>query len=70
MSKWYVSAHMLDESTSAYRRLDKFGLKDEMGYYIFFHALCEYKHVMEAHDLCFGNDEKADLGFHHPNPWT
>ncbi|XP_048129774.1 pentatricopeptide repeat-containing protein At1g80550, mitochondrial isoform X2 [Rhodamnia argentea] len=63
MFKRYVSAHLVDEASRTYDRLDEFGLKDETGYYNFVDALCEYKHVMEAHELCFGKDKKAELGF-------
>ncbi|KAL9357213.1 hypothetical protein Peur_050466 [Populus x canadensis] len=56
----YISAHLVNEAISVYEdRLKEFGLKDETSYCILVDALCEYKHVIEAHELCFGNKNNS-----------
>ncbi|KAM1195795.1 hypothetical protein FF1_022463 [Malus domestica] len=59
--KRYVSAHLVNEAIDVYNRLEEFGLKDETSYCILIDALCEYKHVIEAQELCFWKNK--DLGF-------
>ncbi|KAM7255810.1 hypothetical protein ACFE04_011551 [Oxalis oulophora] len=55
MFKRYVSAHLVNEAISTYRRLGDFGLLDQTSYCNLIDSLCEYKHVIEAQELCFGN---------------
>lgn len=53
--KRYVCAHLVNEAISVYEnRLEEFNLKDEVSYCNLIDALCEYKHVIEAQDYCFG----------------
>ncbi|XP_068327642.1 pentatricopeptide repeat-containing protein At1g80550, mitochondrial [Pyrus communis] len=59
--KRYVSAHLVNEAIDVYNRLEEFGLKDETSYCNLIDALCEYKHVIEAQELCFWKNK--DLGF-------
>lgn len=59
--KRYVSAHLVNEAVSAFNRSEEFNLKDETLFCMLIDALCEYKHVIEAQDLCFS--EKGKLGF-------
>ncbi|KAF8407191.1 hypothetical protein HHK36_006318 [Tetracentron sinense] len=54
MFKRYVSAHMVREAIDAYNRTEEFNLKDETSFSNLIDALCEYKHVIEAEELCFG----------------
>ncbi|GAV70918.1 PPR domain-containing protein/PPR_2 domain-containing protein [Cephalotus follicularis] len=61
MFKRYVSAHLVNEAVSTFDRLEEFNLKDETSYCNLIDSLCEYKHVIEAHDLCFGSNK--DLAF-------
>ncbi|KAJ4952887.1 hypothetical protein NE237_029719 [Protea cynaroides] len=56
MFKRYVSAHMVAEAISAYDRAEEFDLKDETSFSYLIDALCEYKHVIEAEELCLGKD--------------
>ncbi|XP_043718965.1 pentatricopeptide repeat-containing protein At1g80550, mitochondrial [Telopea speciosissima] len=56
MFKRYVSAHMVAEAISAYGRAEEFDLKDETSFSYLIDALCEYKHVIEAEELCLGKD--------------
>ncbi|PON35004.1 Tetratricopeptide-like helical domain containing protein [Trema orientale] len=61
MFKRYVSAHLVNEAVETYNRLGEFGLKDETSYCNLIDTLCEYKHVIEAQDLCFWKNN--ELGF-------
>lgn len=56
MFKRYASAHLVQEAISAYDRLGDFNLKDETSFLNLVDALCEYKHVIEAEELCLGKD--------------
>ncbi|KAK2651589.1 hypothetical protein Ddye_011445 [Dipteronia dyeriana] len=61
MFKRYVSAHLVNEAIDTFDRLDEFNLKDETSYCNLVDSLCEYKHVIEAQELCFG--EGKIVGF-------
>lgn len=61
MFKRYVTAHLVNEAMGTFNKLDEFGLKDEVSYCNLVDALCEYKHVIEAQELCFG--ENKNVGF-------
>ncbi|KAF3965932.1 hypothetical protein CMV_009922 [Castanea mollissima] len=56
--KRYICAHLVTEAVGIYDSLEEFGLKDEMSFCNLIDALCEYKHVVEAYDLCFGKNKK------------
>ncbi|XP_010256395.1 PREDICTED: pentatricopeptide repeat-containing protein At1g80550, mitochondrial [Nelumbo nucifera] len=56
MFKRYVSAHMVEESINTYNRMQEFNLKDETAFLNLIDALCEYKHVIEAEELCMGKN--------------
>ncbi|KAM7474219.1 hypothetical protein LguiB_021462 [Lonicera macranthoides] len=62
MFKRYVSAHLVNEAICLFDKLDGFGLRDEVSFSNLVDALCEYKHVIEAEELCLGKDGK-NLGF-------
>ncbi|XP_011073371.1 pentatricopeptide repeat-containing protein At1g80550, mitochondrial [Sesamum indicum] len=51
--KRYVSAHLVEEAIDAFCRLDEYNLRDETSFSNLIDALCEYKHVIEAEELCF-----------------
>ncbi|KAK4395374.1 Pentatricopeptide repeat-containing protein, mitochondrial [Sesamum angolense] len=51
--KRYVSAHLVKEAIDAFCRLDEYNLRDETSFSNLIDALCEYKHVIEAEELCF-----------------
>ncbi|CAH1429348.1 unnamed protein product [Lactuca virosa] len=57
MFKRYVSAHLVQEAISTYDKLGEFNLKDETSFLNLIDALCEYKHVIEAEELCLGKDK-------------
>ncbi|KAK1361494.1 Pentatricopeptide repeat-containing protein, mitochondrial [Heracleum sosnowskyi] len=65
MFKRYVSARLVKEAVNTYSRLNEFGLKDEMSFRNLVDALCEYKHVIEAEELCLGkgNMEVGEMFF-------
>lgn len=50
--KRYASAHLVKEAIDAYEASAEFGLKDKTAFSNLIDALCEYKHVIEAQDLC------------------
>ncbi|XXG59017.1 hypothetical protein AAC387_Pa04g1178 [Persea americana] len=60
--KRYASAHLVKEAVDAYNRSAEFGLKDEISFSNLIDTLCEYKHVIEAQDVCeiseFSNQTK------------
>ncbi|KAK8989941.1 hypothetical protein V6N11_064354 [Hibiscus sabdariffa] len=58
----YVTAHLVNEAIATFHRLEEFNLKDEISFCNLVDAPCEYKHVVEAHELCFLGKNK-DLGF-------
>lgn len=51
--KRYISAHLVKEAIDTYNRLEEFNLKDGTSYCNLIDALCEFKHVIEAQELCF-----------------
>lgn len=55
--KRYVSAHLVKEAIDTFNRMEEFNLKDEGSFSNLIDALCEYKHVIEAEELCFGKNE-------------
>ncbi|CAI9786930.1 unnamed protein product [Fraxinus pennsylvanica] len=55
----YVSAHLVKEAIDAFDKLDDFNLRDEISFLNLVDALCEYKHVIEAEELCF--KKKRDI---------
>ncbi|XP_057457711.1 pentatricopeptide repeat-containing protein At1g80550, mitochondrial [Lotus japonicus] len=57
MFKRYVSAHEVNEAIRTYERLSEFNLKDDTSFSNLIDALCEYKHVLEAQDLIFGENK-------------
>ncbi|KAF4375330.1 hypothetical protein F8388_024021 [Cannabis sativa] len=61
MFKRYVSAHLVNEAVGTYNRLGEFGLKDETSYCNLIDALCEFKHVIDAQDLCFWKNSELGL---------
>ncbi|GLT44128.1 hypothetical protein SLA2020_180430 [Shorea laevis] len=61
MFKRYITAHLVKDAISAFHKSEEFNLKDETLFCNLVDALCEYKHVIEAQDLCFGKNGK--LGF-------
>ncbi|XP_076948714.1 pentatricopeptide repeat-containing protein At1g80550, mitochondrial-like [Bidens hawaiensis] len=56
MFKRYAAAHLVTEALACFNSLGKFNLKDETSFVNLVDALCEYKHVIEAEELCFGKD--------------
>ncbi|KAJ0074880.1 hypothetical protein Patl1_34666 [Pistacia atlantica] len=65
MFKRYVNAHLVNEAVDTFNRLGEFNLRDETSYCNLVDSLCEYKHVIEAQDLCFG--ENKIVGFNNNN---
>ncbi|GLT76533.1 hypothetical protein SLA2020_481860 [Shorea laevis] len=61
MFKRYITAHLVNDAITAFNASEEFNLKDETLFCILVDALCEYKHVIEAQDLCFG--KRGKLGF-------
>ncbi|KAM7253891.1 hypothetical protein ACFE04_031573 [Oxalis oulophora] len=61
MFRRYVSAHMVNEAIGTCGKLGEFGLSDEVSYCNLIDALCEYKHVVEAQELCFGKDKVVEF---------
>ncbi|KAJ1426657.1 Tetratricopeptide-like helical domain superfamily [Sesbania bispinosa] len=61
MFKRYVSARAVDEAINTFERLGEFNLKDDTSFSNLIDALCEYKHVLEAQDLVFGNNKTVAL---------
>lgn len=51
--KRYVSAHLVKEAIDAFVRSEKYNLRDEISFSNLIDSLCEYKHVIEAEELCF-----------------
>ncbi|KAF2323090.1 hypothetical protein GH714_033395 [Hevea brasiliensis] len=51
--KRYISAHLVTEAINTFDRLEEFNLKDGTSYCNLIDALCEFKHVIEAQELCF-----------------
>ncbi|XWS11734.1 hypothetical protein CRYUN_Cryun37aG0025400 [Craigia yunnanensis] len=62
MFKRYITAHLVNEAIITFDRLEDFNLKDEISFCNLVDALCEYKHVIEAQELCFFGKNK-ELGF-------
>ncbi|XP_068660127.1 pentatricopeptide repeat-containing protein At1g80550, mitochondrial [Aristolochia californica] len=52
MFKRYAAAHLVQEAIDTYNRAGEFGLKDRTTFLNLIDALCEYKHVIEAQELC------------------
>jgi len=61
MFKRYVSAHCIEDAVNTFQRLNEFNLKDETSFSNLIDALCEYKHVLEAQDLVFGDKKNQTL---------
>ncbi|KAF5726962.1 pentatricopeptide repeat-containing protein [Tripterygium wilfordii] len=61
MFKRYVSAQSVQEAIDTYDKLEEFNLKDYTSYCYLVDALCEYKHVIEAYEFCFGRNQYADF---------
>ncbi|KAI3800439.1 hypothetical protein L1987_28530 [Smallanthus sonchifolius] len=61
MFKRYASAHLVQEALDTYSKLGEFNLKVETSFLNLVDALCEYKHVIEAHELCLGKDNIASF---------
>ncbi|XP_062157316.1 pentatricopeptide repeat-containing protein At1g80550, mitochondrial [Alnus glutinosa] len=61
MFKRYICAHLVKEALDMYDSLEEFDLKDETSFFNLIDALCEYKHVVEAQDLCFGKNKKFNV---------
>nr|XP_016491965.1 PREDICTED: pentatricopeptide repeat-containing protein At1g80550, mitochondrial-like isoform X1 [Nicotiana tabacum]XP_016491966.1 PREDICTED: pentatricopeptide repeat-containing protein At1g80550, mitochondrial-like isoform X1 [Nicotiana tabacum] len=51
--KRYVSAHMVKEAIDMFDKAEEFNLRDHISFSNLIDALCEYKHVIEAEELCF-----------------
>ncbi|XVF74814.1 hypothetical protein PTKIN_Ptkin13bG0141400 [Pterospermum kingtungense] len=62
MFKRYITAHLVNEAICTFDRLEEFNLKDEISFCNLVDALCEYKHVIEAQELCFFGKNK-EWGF-------
>ncbi|XP_010532104.1 PREDICTED: pentatricopeptide repeat-containing protein At1g80550, mitochondrial [Tarenaya hassleriana] len=62
MFKRYAMAHLVQEALDTFYKLDEFNLRDETSFCNLVDALCEYKHVVEAEELCFGKKKKIDNG--------
>lgn len=60
MFKRYVSAHLVKEAIFTYNKLEEFSLKDEISFSNLIDALCEYKHVIEAEELCLAKNKNND----------
>ncbi|KAJ0759021.1 putative tetratricopeptide-like helical domain superfamily [Helianthus annuus] len=60
MFKRYASAHLVQEAIDCYKKLGEFSLKDETSFLNLVDALCEYKHVIEAEELCLGKESKDE----------
>ncbi|KAL6963564.1 hypothetical protein U1Q18_034575 [Sarracenia purpurea var. burkii] len=56
--KRYVSAHLVKEAISTYDKAEEFNLKDGLSFSYLIDALCEYKHVIEAEEICLGKNNK------------
>lgn len=54
--KRYASAHLVQEAIDVYSKLGEYNMKDETSFLNLVDALCEYKHVIEAEELCLGKD--------------
>ncbi|XP_051150631.1 pentatricopeptide repeat-containing protein At1g80550, mitochondrial [Andrographis paniculata] len=52
--KRYISAHLVNEAIDVFVKLDEFNLRDETSFSNLIDALCEYKHVIEAEEICLG----------------
>lgn len=61
MFKRYICAQLVKEALDMYDSLEEFDLKDETSFFNLIDALCEYKHVIEAQDLCFGKNKKFNV---------
>lgn len=59
--KRYVSAHLVNEAISSYDKAEEFNLKDEISFGNLIDALCEYKHVVEAEEICFAKNSDVGL---------
>ncbi|KAI3681485.1 hypothetical protein L6452_36284 [Arctium lappa] len=57
MFKRYASAHLVQEAISTFDKLGEFNLKDETSFLNLVDALCEFKHVIEAEELCLKKDK-------------
>ncbi|CAM8880377.1 unnamed protein product [Rhodiola kirilowii] len=61
MFKRYVSAHLVREAIDTYDGLGEFNLKDKTSFFNLIDALCEYKHVVEAEELCMGQNRRPEF---------
>ncbi|KAI4329377.1 hypothetical protein L6164_021646 [Bauhinia variegata] len=59
--KRYALAHLVDEAIQTYEQLEDFNLKDETSFCNLVDTLCEYKHVIEAHEFLFGKNKNVTL---------
>ncbi|EPS66144.1 hypothetical protein M569_08630, partial [Genlisea aurea] len=60
LCKRYVSARLVKEAIDAFRRLDEYNLRDETSFSILIDSLCEYRHVIDAEDLCFKRNRDTE----------
>uniref|UniRef100_A0A7N0TIB3 Pentatricopeptide repeat-containing protein n=1 Tax=Kalanchoe fedtschenkoi TaxID=63787 RepID=A0A7N0TIB3_KALFE len=61
MFKRYLSAHLVREAIDTYDGLGEFNLKDKTSFCNLIDALCEYKHVVEAVELCMGPNRRPEF---------
>lgn len=66
MFKRYIAAHYVNEARETFDRLEDFNLRDETSFCNLVDTLCEYKHVDEAHDLCFGKNRIVGFNVNDP----
>ncbi|XP_047313184.1 pentatricopeptide repeat-containing protein At1g80550, mitochondrial-like [Impatiens glandulifera] len=59
--KRYASAHLVQEALMAYDKSKEFNLKDEITFSHLIDALCEYKHVVEAEEICLGKTANKEI---------
>ncbi|XP_052182415.1 pentatricopeptide repeat-containing protein At1g80550, mitochondrial [Diospyros lotus] len=59
--KRYASAHLVEEAISTFHRTEEFNLKDQSSFSNLIDALCEYKHVVEAEEICLSKDVRVNL---------
>lgn len=60
MFKRYVAAHLVKEAIDTFDKLVEYNLRDETSFSNLIDALCEYKHVIEAEELCFKNTRNGN----------
>ncbi|KAK6120496.1 hypothetical protein DH2020_045754 [Rehmannia glutinosa] len=70
--KRYISAHLVKEAIDTFCKLKEYNLRDENSFSNLIDALCEYKHVIEAEELCFKKNWDNEFGgdfFRSGKPW-